>query len=106
MTLLACGTAHGEPRNPLDALRLEDLTATRERPLFRPTAARRLPFPSRRRPNPRPWRTNGLQQPPPFELVGAVVGRGAAIALLRNKTTDESCACASATRLTAGEWRP
>jgi general secretion pathway protein N len=90
MALLALPSARAEPRNPLEALRLEDLTATRERPLFRPS--RRPPAPPpvvAPAPEPTVEPRPVVQEPPPFELVGAVVGKATAIALLRDKTTNE-----------------
>ena len=62
--------------NPLESLRLEDLAVTRERPLFSPT----------RRPSPAPV---VVREPPPFDLVGAVVGENMSFALLRNRATSE-----------------
>lgn len=76
--------------NPLDALHLDDLSATRDRPLFAPS--RRPPPPARVEaapaPEPAPVEEKTIvQEPPPFELVGAVVGKSVAFALLRNRTT-------------------
>jgi len=90
-TLLALAPARAEPRNPLDALQLEALTATRERPLFRPDrhAPALVPIAT---PTPEPPPTDDhpvALGPPPFDLVGAVVGRDMAIALLRNHATNE-----------------
>ena len=89
--LLALAPARAEPRNPLDALRLEDLSATRERPLFRPDRRAPAPVPvaaSAPEPPPVDERPVALG-PPPFDLVGAVVGKDTAIALLRNRTSNE-----------------
>ncbi len=88
----ACGAGRADPANPLDALRLDDLSATRERPLFAST--RRPPPPPRveAAPEPGPVELKAVAvvvEPPPFDLVGAVVGQGTAFALLRNKTTNE-----------------
>ena len=102
----ACDAGWAGPAGPLDALRLEDLSATRERPLFAPT--RRPPPPPRVEASPEvaPVETKAVAvvaEPPPFDLVGVVIGPGAAIALLRNKTTSQ------VVRLRAGEdsdgWR-
>jgi general secretion pathway protein N len=91
LALLPYGAAHAEPRNPLDALKLEDLSATRERPLF--VATRRAPAPMRAEtppPAPPPVEEKAVALgPPPFDLIGAVVGKRESIALLRNKTTSE-----------------
>ena len=85
------GATFAEPRNPLDTLRLEDLSATRERPLF--VASRRAPPPMRAEtppPPPPPVEEKAVVLgPPPFDLIGAVVGKRESIALLRNKTTSE-----------------
>jgi len=77
--------------NPLDALKLEDLSATRDRPLFTPS--RRPPPPARVEapPAPEPVAVEEkavVMGPPPFDLVGSVVGEGNAFALLRNKSTN------------------
>ena len=90
--ICASGAAWAGPANALDALRLEDLSATRERPLFAPT--RRPPPPPHveAAPEPAPVEVKAVAvvaEPPPFDLVGAVVGQGTAFALLRNKTTNE-----------------
>ena len=86
------GAAWAGPANPLDALRLEDLGVTRARPLFAPT--RRPPPPPHveAAPEPAPVEMKAvavIAEPPPFDLVGSVIGRGTAFALLRNKTTNE-----------------
>ena len=93
--------------NPLDNVRLEDLRATRERPLFSPS--RRPPPPPAARveapPPPAPpiEEKAAAIEPPPFDLVGAVVGEGVSYALLRNRTTSK------VTRFRPGEdaegWR-
>jgi hypothetical protein len=101
----ACGAALAGPTNALDALRLEDLSATRERPLFAPT--RRPPPPPRveAEPEPAPVEVKAVAvvEPPPFDLVGAVIGPDKAFALLRNKSTSQVI------RLRSGEdaegWR-
>jgi general secretion pathway protein N len=89
--LLALSAARAEPRNPLDVLQLKSLTETLERPLFQPS--RRPPAPtSVATPEREPPAFDGRPValgPPPFELVGAVVGKDIAIALVRNKTTSE-----------------
>jgi len=89
--LLASGSAGAETRNPLDALRLEDLAVTRERPLFRATRRPPLAAPvatPAAEPPPAVEQTAALE-PPPFDLIGAVVGNDTAIALLRNKSSRE-----------------
>lgn len=99
------GEAAG-PANPLDGLRLEDLSATRERPLFAPTR-RPPPAPSVEAPPPPPVvevkAVAVVAEPPPFDLVGSVVGAESAFVLLRNKTSS------LVVRLRAGEeaegWR-
>lgn len=77
--------------DPLSGLRLDDLSATRERPLFRPS--RRAPQPApvaAPAPPPAPVEAQpAALEPPPFDLVGAVVGPHDAIALLRNRATNE-----------------
>jgi hypothetical protein len=88
--LLASASAQAAPRNPLDALRLEDLTASRERPLFAPS--RRPPPAARVEPSPAVELTPDVVKaapPPPFDLVGAVVGENARYALLRQRTTNK-----------------
>jgi general secretion pathway protein N len=78
-------------RNPLDALRLEDLAATRARPLFAPTR-RPPPPPSARIGAPRPDPSPVLAKPasPPFELIGAVVGERESYAVLRRRGTEKA----------------
>jgi hypothetical protein len=78
--------------NPLDALRLEDLSATRERPLFTP--ARRPPPPPKTSAPPATEPAEVEDKPvalgpPPFDLVGAVVGKRIAFALLRDRATSK-----------------
>jgi general secretion pathway protein N len=84
-------TAHlaVQSANPLTQLRLEDLSATRDRPLFSVT----------RRPPPRPAAPPATEapqpvavrdsppEPPPFDLIGAVVGGANKVVLLRNRAT-------------------
>ena len=89
--LLAFGPAHADPRDPLDAVRLEDLSATRERPLFRPSRRPPLPVPAG---VPTPASAPvviapAALEPPPFDLVGSVVGKHDAIVLLRNRAKGE-----------------
>jgi general secretion pathway protein N len=89
--LLALAPVRAQTRNPLDGLRLEALTATRERPLFRPT---RRPWPpaavATPAPAPAPIAESVVAQgPPPYDLVGAVVGQNTAVALLRSRATNE-----------------
>jgi len=89
--LLASAPARAETRNPLDALRLEDLAATRERPLFRrtrrPPVAAPVAAPAAE--PPQVEEQTAALEPPPFDLIGSVVGKDAAIALLRNKSTNQ-----------------
>ena len=86
LPLLCTGGA--DAQNPLDGLRLEALTATRERPLFAPT--RRPPPAPVEAPPPEPRAAPVVAAaPPPFDLIGAAVGNGAGFALLRNRTTKE-----------------
>jgi general secretion pathway protein N len=89
--LLAAAPTGAETRNPLDALRLEDLAATRERPLFRPTRRPPLaaPVAAPAAEPPQVEEQTAALEPPPFDLIGAVVGKDAAIALLRNKSTGQ-----------------
>jgi general secretion pathway protein N len=92
LALLPFAPVGADAQNPLDGLRLEDLTATRDRPLFAPT--RRPPPPPVRVEAPTPEappadEKAGAVGPPPFDLVGAVVGNGEAFALLRNKATSK-----------------
>jgi hypothetical protein len=90
--LCACAAGWAAPAHPLDTLRLEDLSATRERPLFAPT--RRPPPPPQveAAPEAAPVEVKAaavVAEPPPFDLVGSVIGPDAAFALLRNKTTSQ-----------------
>lgn len=89
--LLTIAPVGAEPRNPLDALPLDALTATRERPLFRPTRRPPAPVPvvAPAPESPPDAASVAVTAPPPFDLVGAVVGRDTAIALLRNRTTNQ-----------------
>jgi general secretion pathway protein N len=91
VALLASAAVDAAPRNPLDAVRLEDLAATRQRPLFTPS--RRPPPPAARvDPSPAVELTPDVVRaapPPPFDLVGAVVGENARYALLRQRTTNK-----------------
>lgn len=91
VALLASAAVEAAPRNPLDAVRLEDLAATRERPLFTPS--RRPPpppAPEVAAPEPPPVEAKPVAlEPPPFDLVGAVVGHSASFALLRNRQSNE-----------------
>ncbi len=91
LALLASAPVLASPRNPLDALRLEDLSATHARPLFAPS--RRPPPPPVVAPE-APETAPGLAkaappEPPPFELIGAVVGEGTAFAILRNRGSNQ-----------------
>jgi general secretion pathway protein N len=79
------------PSNPLDQIRLDTLTATTDRPLFS----------SSRRPPPRAVATAVIEpvQPappppreperPPLALIGSIVGKGDAIALVLDQTTNQ-----------------
>ena len=100
--LTAAVAAAAAPRNPLDAVRLEDLSATRARPLFAPT----------RRPDPPPAApiapvapapVAATPEPPPFELIGAIVGPHQSYAVMRRPGSEK------ATRYRLGEdadgWR-
>lgn len=87
------GPAEGAPSgdglsNPLWALPLDALTATRERPLFSPS---RRPDPSALvvSPGPEPARVAGEARDVAFTLIGAVVG-DPSIAVLVDKATQES----------------
>lgn len=85
----ACGAQ--ELRNPLRAVGLDNLNATRERPLFsasrRPAAEPPAPVPvavaAEAPPTPRP------AEPAPFLLVGTLIGTTAQIAIARIVGTDE-----------------
>ena len=87
LMLAALASDRAAARNPLDSLRLETLSATRERPLFRPS--RRPPPPLRvEAPRaPAPVEKVVVFGPPPFDLIGAVIGRRTALVLLRNRTS-------------------
>ncbi|MGD0719789.1 MAG: hypothetical protein ABR970_01915 [Roseiarcus sp.] len=93
LALLPLEPVGADAQNPLDTLRLEDLTATRDRPLFAPT--RRPPPASPVRVEaptpeaPTPGEEVVALAPPPFDLIGAVVGKGKAFALLRNRATNK-----------------
>lgn len=90
VTLASVAPAIAAQDNPLDALRLEDLSATRDRPLFTPS--RRPPPPAQveAAPAPAPVVVEDkpiVLGPPPFDLVGSAIGEGMAFALLRNRAT-------------------
>jgi general secretion pathway protein N len=89
--LLTLAPGYAETRNPLEALPLDALTATRERPLFRPTRRPPPPVPvAAPAPEPPPDAAPvAVAESPPFDLVGAVVGKDTAIALLRNRATNQ-----------------
>lgn len=82
---LACAPAAAAPRNPLDALRLQDLAATRERPLFAPSRRPPPPVPVEAPAPPAPEEKAAVETEPPFDLIGAVVGENARWALLRER---------------------
>ncbi len=92
--------------NPLHAIPLGALSATRDRPLFSPER-RRPPPPAAVAPQPVAAPPSPPQpataEPPPFQLVGTIVGAGARVALLLNRSTN------AVTRLREGEselgWR-
>ena len=100
--------AGAEGVNALHGLRLEDLVATRDRPLFSPS---RRPPPPRRveaPPPPPPAPEPAVQQAaapeaPPFDLIGSAVGEANSFVLLRKHGTNE------VTRLRPGDekdgWR-
>ncbi len=82
------------PRNPLAALQLETLAATRDRPLFSPTRRPPPPPVEVAAPAPAPSTEPVLAkptepEPPPFDLVGVVVGEVNSYVLLRNRTSNE-----------------
>ena len=89
LALAALVPARAEPRNPLGALRLEALAVTRQRPLFRPS--RRPPPPPHIEapPPPAPVAEDKpvVFGPPPFDLIGSIVGPRTAYVLLRNHAT-------------------
>jgi type II secretory pathway component PulC len=71
-------------------VRLEDLSATRERPLFSPT---RRPPPPVETPAPLPSqlveKKEATPSTPPFDLLGVVTGDENSFVLLRNRSTHE-----------------
>ena len=96
--IVALGAASGvyaaNPRNPLAVLRLEELAATRDRPLFSPTRRPPPPPVDIAAPAPPPPAAPIVakpetQEPPPFDLVGTVVGEINSYVLVRNRTTNE-----------------
>jgi general secretion pathway protein N len=92
LALLACAPAFAAPRNPLDALRLKNLTATRARPLFAPSRRPPAPPPAQLAAplDPEPVLTQAAPPaPPPFELIGAAVGEGVSYVLLRQRATSK-----------------
>lgn len=92
LALASAEPAFGGQDNPLDALRLATLTATRDRPLFTPSRRPPPPAPVEAAPPPQPAEVEEkpiVLGPPPFDLVGSVIGEGAAVALLRNRTTNK-----------------
>ncbi len=87
-------SASPDPRNPLAALQLETLGATRDRPLFSPTRRPAPPPAEVVAPAPAPSTEPALAkptepEPPPFELVGVVVGEVNSYVLLRNRASHE-----------------
>ena len=89
--LAVCLTLASAHADPLSELRLEDLSTTRERPLFRPSRRPPPPAPVAQPEAPAtPVETPVVaSEPPPFDLVGAAVGKRDAIALLRNRARGE-----------------
>ena len=79
------------PGNPLQSVPLSALKATRERPLF--STSRRAPeAPVAIAPQaspPPPALPPPQPEAPPFRLVGTIVGAGAHVALLLNRSTNE-----------------
>lgn len=76
----------GDLSNPLWSLQLESLAATRDRPLF--TQGRRPPALATAQPaseNPQ----TAILSPPPFALIGTVVGDGEKIALVMENATQK-----------------
>lgn len=74
--------------NPLWSLPLDKLSVTRDRPLF--SASRRPPPPvvASAAPPPAPVDTKpAAPEPPPFKLLGTIVGVEARIALLKDRAT-------------------
>ena len=81
--------SHG---NPLQAVPLSALAATRERPLF--SASRRAPaapvaIAPQAPPPPPPPPSAGAPEAPPFQLMGTILGGEAHVALLLNRSTNE-----------------
>jgi general secretion pathway protein N len=88
LALLALGNAKAEPSNPLDALRLQSLVVTRERPLFTPSRRAHLSLPSDVQAPSLPPQVDVKVvsfDPPPLDLIGTVVGEGLSYALIRNR---------------------
>jgi len=87
--------------NPLWAIPLSSLTATRERPLFSPTRRRPAPpavaGPTRVEPAPAPQ--PAMPERPLLTLVGAIVGENDGIAIFLDQTTND------VVRLRTGESR-
>lgn len=77
--------------NPLGAIPLEALTATRERPLFsatrRPPPTSGAPMPVQSAPPQAPVPVASEPQGPPLTLVGTIVGGERPVAILLNKLT-------------------
>jgi general secretion pathway protein N len=100
--LLATASARAEDQRPsaLPWLKLEDLSATRERPLFAPT---------RRRPPPPPQPqavTVAVEHPPEtprMVLTGIIIKPSETIVVLRNVATSESISLRSGESV--GAWR-
>ena len=73
--------------DPMTELSLQSLSATRERPLFSPT---RRPPPTVLPPSiPETGSLAATPEPPPFELLGAVLGEKVSYILIRNRNTHE-----------------
>lgn len=77
-------------RNPISAIPLSALSATRDRPLFvstrRPPPVALAAAPALTAPPPIEANPSESERPP-FALVGTIVGRDARLALLRNSST-------------------
>ena len=90
LLLTFTGTAAADLGNPLDAVRLEDLSATRARPLLAPTRRPPPPPAARIEAPPPPAPIVAAPEPPPFDLIGAVVGPHESYAVLRRHGGDKA----------------
>ena len=100
--LLATAPARAEDQRPsaLPWLKLEDLSATRERPLFAPTR-RRPPPPSQ--PQAATVAAENPPETPRMVLTGIIVKPSETIVVLRNIATSESISLRSGESV--GAWR-